>query len=429
MSRLLQESTLIIFFAGMFLLEAILALWTGNPYDLKVWFNTGSWMNQGINIYQPNDHLGYPPLWSIWCLVAYRAYLFFGSNPEIWRLIIKLPIIFSHLACAYIVGKYASSRFGQKTGIKILLTILTWSFFVYIGAIWGQIDTISALFAFLAFYAVVTKRTAVSAIFLGLAIALKLYPIILLPVFFIYVLKNWSKKEAAKYLLFAFAVPVLLTLLIFGVFQWNLSYLFNTILATTPASGTSPTQFNIGCMNFFSFLAVNNINSISYSRTLWIPFLSVCGLYWLRKKNFGESELVLSIISFYLLFMVTYGWISEQTFLDPTVFILIFIIGFNPKRIYFFILGAIQAFVYVFTVANRTLVIFTPLLEKFSPSGLNALNSFHQDNGPLIWVIRGYMGLIVSISLVCFLVLLLWPRIIDKAHEWLNRQKGLLRTL
>ena len=271
---LLKNKTFLVLFGGMFLIEAILALWTGIHYDMNVWFQTGAWMNQGINIYQPNNHLGYPPLWALWCFVAYRVFLFFSSNLEIWRLVIKLPIIFSHLACAYIVGRYASSRFGQKTGVKILLITLTWSFFIYTGAIWGQIDTISVLLTFLAFYAVVTKRTAVSAIFLGLAVELKLYPIILIPAFFIYVLKNWNKKEATKYLLYAFAVPILLTISIFEAFQWNFSFFIKTILYASPALRTNPSQINAGCMNFFSFLALNKINLVGFSPTLWIPILS-----------------------------------------------------------------------------------------------------------------------------------------------------------
>jgi hypothetical protein len=58
-----SKCTYIAIFAGFFLLEALLSLWTGLSYDMEVWFNTGAWMNQGINIYEPSHHLGYPPLW------------------------------------------------------------------------------------------------------------------------------------------------------------------------------------------------------------------------------------------------------------------------------------------------------------------------------------------------------------------------------
>jgi Gpi18-like mannosyltransferase len=425
----LKNRTFLALFCGMFLFEAILALWTGHPYDMNVWFQTGAWMNQGINIYQPANHLGYPPLWALWCFVAYHAFLFFSSNLEIWRLIVKIPIILSHLVCAYLAGLYASNRFGQKTGAKILLIVLTWSFFIYTGAIWGQIDTISVLLTFTAFYAAVTKRTATSAILLGLAIGLKLYPIVVLPAFLIYILKNWNKKEATKYFIYAVGVPFLLTMLIFGAFQWNPDFFVKTILYSTPANGINPTQINFGCMNFFSFLYLFKLSFVSFSFTLWIPLLFICGIYWLRKPKFGESTLILSIISFYLLFMISYGWITEQTFLDPSIFIILFIFCYNPKKTYLYCFVVIQIFVYIFTVANQTLTVFNPLLEKFSPSSAIALQNFYSGNfGPLINTIRGTMGLVVSLSLMCFLILLLRPSIIEKTKTLLNR-KGNLGTI
>ena len=72
-------------FVGFFVLESVLTLWTGNAYDLNVWFNTGNWITHGINIYLPPDHLGYPPLWALWCGAAYNAT--FSSEPttQFWH--------------------------------------------------------------------------------------------------------------------------------------------------------------------------------------------------------------------------------------------------------------------------------------------------------------------------------------------------------
>ena len=112
--------------------------------------------------------------------------------------------------------------------------------------------------------------------------------------------------------------------------------------------------------------------------------------------------------------MISYGWITEQTFVDPLPFILLFVLGYSPKRAYLYLLAAIQTLVYIFTVANQSLFVFTPLLERFSPPTLTALQNFHLDNGPLIWTIRGTMGLIISISLGVFLALLLKPTILEK---------------
>ena len=121
-------------------------------------------MNQGINIYVPNNHLGYPPLWAFWCLIAYRVYGVLGNNMEVWRFIIKLPLILAQFALAFAIGKFAQNRFDKKTARNIFLIALTWIFFIYISALWGQLNMLSALLTFLAFYAVTTKRNTLGAV-------------------------------------------------------------------------------------------------------------------------------------------------------------------------------------------------------------------------------------------------------------------------
>jgi Gpi18-like mannosyltransferase len=157
---------------------------------MGIWFNTGAWMNQGINIYMPNDHIGYPPLWGFWCLVAYRAYAFFGNNLEIWRLVIKMPLILGHLLLSFVIGKFAETRFDRKTARRVFFITLTWSFFIFIGAMWGQINVLSALLTLLAFWAVTSRKTTTAAVLLGTAVTLKLYPLITVPFFSLTFLKN-----------------------------------------------------------------------------------------------------------------------------------------------------------------------------------------------------------------------------------------------
>src|SRR4030067_3776317 len=109
---------------------------------MDIWFNTGKWMTQGINIYQLPNHVGYPPLWPPWCNLAYQIFLLFGENFEVWRFTLKLPLIIAHLALAFFVAKFAVNRFDLKTARRLFLFVLTWSFFVYISALWGQINAI-----------------------------------------------------------------------------------------------------------------------------------------------------------------------------------------------------------------------------------------------------------------------------------------------
>ena len=410
---------------GFFLIEALLSLWTGLPYDMEVWFNTGAWMNQGINIYELPHHIGYPPLWAIWCSIANFFYTLFNNNMEIWRFIIKLPMILAHLALACAIGKYVNEKFDKKTGLKIFLVILTWSFFVYIGPLWGQINTLSALLTFLAFYAIVKQKSTTSAILLGMAITLKIYPLIVLPVFLAYVFRNKGNKKTIHFTLISSLIPILFTGLFFFLFQWDIIFFLRTIFYSTPIFESNPVQILGGCMNIWSFAALLAVDMAKHwiFRLLWIPVLGLGTIYWFRKKKMGEMDLILAIISQYLLFMISYGWISEQSFLDPLPFIFLLIIAYRPRKLHVYILTLIQILVYCFSIFNWGPFIFEPLIRKFFPSLLEIITSFDPSQSAFIWQMRGTLGLIISILLGLFLLLLLKPDIADIIQKKLKIRK------
>lgn len=414
--------------AGFFVLESVLSFWTGHEYDMRVWFNTGLWISQGINIYVPADHLGYPPLWALWCGVSHNIYLFFGANLELWRFLIKLPMILAHLALAYFVGRFAEKRFDHKKTSLILFFTLTWSFFFFVGPIWGQINVISLLLTFIAFHFVIDKQPSKGAMFLGLATALKIYPIVALPAFIVYVLKNNSRLVAAKFTTIAFAVPLILTTLIFSVFQWDILYFVRTVFYSTPAFESNPTLIEVGCMNFWSFVSLQKIDmALQWPfRLLWIPLLLAAMVYWLRKDKMGEAEFTISIISFYVLFMVSYGWITEQYFLDLLPFTFLLILGYKSKHVYLYLLGLFQVLVYAFTVTNQGLLVFNPLLASVSPSIASSLTNFYADTD-LVWIVRGYLGLAVSVSLLLFLIAFMKPQVFQFMAKKLTCLAGKLR--
>ena len=137
--------------------------------------------------------------------------------------------------------------------------------------------------------------------------------------------------------------------------------------------------------------------------------MAVVTVYWFKKDKLGEAELTVSLLSFYIVFMASYGWITEQYFLDLLPFVFLLILGYNPKRATLYFLGLIQVLVYAFTVTNQGLFVFNPLLAKFSPSLAASLTNFYGSNNSIIWAVRGYLGLAVSVSLLVFLVALMKP--------------------
>ncbi|MCW4000467.1 MAG: DUF2029 domain-containing protein [Candidatus Bathyarchaeota archaeon] len=418
-----DKKLVVALFAVFFILESILAIWTGHEYDMSIWFNTGKLISQGANIYLPQDHIGYPPLWPLWCGASYSLYLSLGANIEVWRYLIKLPLIIAHLALAYAVAAFAAKRFGQSVGRKIFLFALAWSFFIFVGAMWGQINVLSALLTFLAFQATVEKHTDRGAVFLGLAIALKIYPLVALPAFLIYVAGTKSQRAAAKFLAFAVALPAAIIGAVFAVFQWNPMVAVGVVLNSSPSLEASQLVIAGGCMNVWSFIGLFGVDMAWQLpfRMLWLPLLLGAGVWWFRKGLRDEAGFAVAIVSFYVLFMVSFPWVSEQSFLDLLPFLFLIIFAYRPRRVYLYFLVAIQLLIYLFTVANQNLYILKPLLTAYSPSTLQAIDIFYGGNPALLVAVRGLLGLLVSVSLLLFLAMLLKPELLQYAQNALKR--------
>jgi hypothetical protein len=177
-------------------------------------------------------------------------------------------------------------------------------------------------------------------------------------------------------------------------------------------------QIQGGCMNVWSFISLLNIDvaQVWLIRFVWIPVLGAAAVYWFRKPQMKDVDLNLAIISFYLLFMVSYGWVTEQSFLDPLPFILLQIVAYQPRKIYMYGLLALQGLVFVFSTFNWGPFIFTPLLTKFNPQLLQAIQ-FLDPKYPLIWTIRGILGLVVSVAACIFLVGLAKANFFDKIFK------------
>ena len=413
MNSLFDKKTYVFLFVGFFVLETVLSVWTGMQYDMNIWFNTGKWMEQGINIYAPADHVGYLPLWPFWCGAAYRIYMSSANNMEVWRFTIKLPLILANLALAFAMGEYALTRFDLKIARKVFLFTLTGSFFIFIGAMWGQINTLSALLTFLAFYALTRGKTNMSALLLGVAVTLKIYPLIALPALFTYTLKNKGWRGAGRYVFITAVVPVVFTGVVFVAFQWDITDLFRTIFYWTPAYGT-PTQIQGGAMNIWSFTSLlgADVSQMWVLRLVWIPLLAIAAIYWLRRPHVDEETLCLSLISFYTLFMMTYSWVPEQTFVDLLPFVLLQILAFRPRKVYLYLLAALQVLVYAFAAVDCGPFVFLPLLERY-PDVLAAIQPFNPVQNNAILVARGVLGFGVSVLLGIFLLVLAEPSLID----------------
>jgi hypothetical protein len=49
------------------IIRLVVAPYTGHPYDLGIWMNTGKYVALGKSPYDLHPSIGYPPLWALWC--------------------------------------------------------------------------------------------------------------------------------------------------------------------------------------------------------------------------------------------------------------------------------------------------------------------------------------------------------------------------
>ncbi len=153
----------------------------------------------------------YPPVW-VWFEIL--AQFLSETSGLRFGLLIRLPIILADTGIAYLIWTWYHDRmtterlfWGAAYALNPVSLIIT--------CLHGQFDAIPAFLALLAVYWAQLRRLCLSAIILGLAIAFKLYPVLLLP---LVLLELKGHKQRLAFATIAIA-PTLLFTLPFGLYM------------------------------------------------------------------------------------------------------------------------------------------------------------------------------------------------------------------
>ena len=73
--------------------------------------------------------------------------------------------------------------------------------------------------------------------------------------------------------------------------------------------------------------------------------------------------------------------------------------------------------VYAFSFFNGGPLIFEPLFARFNPSLIAPAQNLSTVNSAISWQIRGNLGLLISVSLVLFLLFLIEPDFVRKSGQ------------
>jgi hypothetical protein len=232
-------------------------------------------------------------------------------NLFLYLLVLKLPYLFFDLAISLIIYRLTSSRF----------TSLLWLFnpvSLYSVYILANFDVIPVFFTILSLYFLTKNRNHWSALSLGIAIALKAYPVMFLPFFIFH--KNLKTKNRLVYL-FLSLLPLILSTLPFlsspyflnsfsgsGLTQKVLEYrLFNLPLFPCAYLLILLSYLRHPPHNFYSHLSFTSLaffSLVNFHPQWLLWFLPFQLLFMLKQPLLRLPFLVFSFLAFSYIFLI-----------------------------------------------------------------------------------------------------------------------------
>jgi Gpi18-like mannosyltransferase len=222
-----------------------------------------------------------------------------GAPEGVFLLIAKMPMIVSDILGGFFIYKLVLKlRNGNEVLARQAFALYVLNpLLILVTAIWGSFDSVAALFTILSLYYLLCKGSALKAgVCLGIAIGIKLYPVLILPVILIQVK---GKKENAKFLISSLATPGIASLPFFvmnpGLFIMGLT---NTYGNTGTFSIWS--EFVTPLLEAFVGPAASLIVLIA---STFLLLVGVCVLFMLMNKLRTDPATGCLIVLSYVLLM------------------------------------------------------------------------------------------------------------------------------
>jgi Gpi18-like mannosyltransferase len=393
----------------------------------------GQYVLQDIFATTPHPHLygtfqgiGYPPLWGLITGEMYRISSFLApNNLYAYVLALKIPVILGELALAVLVYNILKVQRNERIATATFLLFIFSPFVISVGTMWGMFDVIAIVFALLSAY-ILMHNWKFSSIFLGLSSTLKVFPVILAPLYSILLYKsNKRVKPAVGFLLSTVGLTALLTFLPMIAFGWPLSNMYNAltyhIAATTPSYyGTA--SFPYGAASPFNAFAVltnlsgGDVQPPWVSIYFWIPACIAVYALLLRArttvvvKELGvNTEFALTTqwsLLLLLTMFTTRVWVSEQN--------LIFLFTFFSMSVFLQYSQELDKVELLWLLLFIFVLVHVPVISFFwlpLPWTLVAATSFA--DGPLGWT-----RLLLMTVLTFGWLILCWRYVVNKLRWW-----------
>jgi hypothetical protein len=404
------------YLAAGFLLRLFLAPFLSHPFDMRIFMAVGAAVSHGgtpygqyvlqdifattphPNLYGTFPGIGYPPLWALISgAMHWMSWFLAPDNLYAYILALKIPVIIGELALAVLIYNILIRQTTQRIATKAYLLFIFCPFVIVVGTVWGMFDAIALVFALLSAY-LLKKDWKVSAIFLSIAALLKVYPIVLAPLYIIILYKSSrSMKPAAGFLFSTTTLTGILTVLPMVLFNWPISNLYNALVyqvATTKSAYDAMASFPYGAASpFNSFALASNltggvIQPPLISMYLWIPACIIVYALLLRAHPKatvdpkGASADFAHTVQWSMLLMLTFfttrAWVSEQNLIFLFAFFCLSVFLQFPQELDKVMLLWLLLFIFVLVHVPVTSFFWLPI-----PSTLNQASAFA--DGPFGW--------------------------------------------
>jgi dolichyl-phosphate-mannose-protein mannosyltransferase len=338
---------------------ALVLLSVRASYDLRIFGATGYLVGTGHSPYvalnlRPVFHaflyadlpaIGYPPPWPLLLGGIYRVTYALVPNLALYNAAIKLPVIAADVGLAYLAGA-ALQNLGAAPSVvrRAWIALLFNPFLLFVGAAWGQIDAIVALFALAAMLLVAAERRDLSAVVLALAVCVKptAAPLLLAVLLF---LGAGSVRRALRYAAVFLAGAFVFYVLPFLVFAWD----------TSPAHAANAQFSMAGAMSLSTVVQVWRGPLFLEGHwwllgMLWAPALlvAVAAVRW-RPRDVGDLLALSAGLA--LVFFLCRAWLSESNVVLVLAPVLILAaLGRVDRRLF----TALWVIAFAFTVANAS---------------------------------------------------------------------------
>lgn len=338
-------SFLVILFLGL-LFRYIFAWFTISPLDADSFYRIYTEMKNGQGIYSPNwFYFNNPPVWGwlIWLCgnVAEKTNLSLS-------FLLKIPLIISDLLISLLIFKYALTKKNFRTGICYFALVFLNPLLITVSSYQGQMESLFLYFLLLSALVLhklpITNRTIILAgMLFGLSCTVKVIPLMVLPVFLIYLVKNQSSlsKKISSAVIFTTS-SLLPMVIVFLPFLSNLSEIFLRIFAYRP-----PFWGFWGIVSIYSLIDLFLPMPVFFKNLLSTNQLIVLflGIFFylfiiLRQKN----NLIKSILIAFLSIYITSTFFSPHYLVWIVPFLSIMLIDFKKSKTVSFLVYSLLSF-------------------------------------------------------------------------------------